>query len=189
MGLMKRICRKVICVETGETYESVAALALTLGLSKPAVYWHLDPNRRGFVTLRGRHYHYEGQPFRPKKPPARPLSTQGGVVCLETGEVWPSSKSLATAINMSSPSVCKNMRQGRPIKGHHYAYLGRPLPPQHAHTKREDGRRPTICLETGQRFKTLREAGAFAKRAPYAVSYAATTGGCCGGYHFIWQSN
>lgn len=185
---MKNASRKVVCIETGEVHESVTALAKELGVQRVTVYNHLNPNVPFLRTLKGKHYHYELEPAEIKKPPLSFFSERGAVICLETGEIWDSNNQLARAINKNSSCVSKNIRGGYPILGYHYARLGAPVPPQHAATKAQERTCPTLCVETGQRFRTLREAGAFVKRGPYAVSRAADTGGCCGGYHFEWTT-
>eukprot|EP00808_Paulinella_micropora_P030647 g63114.t1 len=44
---------------------------------------------------------------------------------------------------------------------------------------------PVICLETGESFSSLLDAGSFAKVHNGTISVALRTGGSAGGYHWI----
>ena len=82
--------RRVVCLETGMVYPSMAAAARFIGLTKGAIYHAVKDGR----AAGGYHWFTEGE-----TPDASHFKRPKGVAvrCMETGEVYPSISEAAQA--------------------------------------------------------------------------------------------
>ena len=118
--------RPVVCLETGEEYESVKAAAEALGRGESSIRASIS---RG-VGGAGYHWAYRTDPKLECKltryrggecnlrrgPCARP------VICLETGEEFESVPAASSAASVSKENIYCAIRSGRRRGGYHWAY-------------------------------------------------------------------
>lgn len=94
---MRRI-QPIICLETGEKYESVDKCAKTIGVHRSSLYSAL---KKGHAA-HGLHYYYAEKPKPPKEFFDHPVRQQPvRVRCIETGEVF---ESIRKAMEMTGVS-------------------------------------------------------------------------------------
>lgn len=112
------------------------------------------------------------------------------IVCLETGKQFNSVENAANAIGVSSGFISRQIKAGKPIKGFHYYYAGEMLPDEYRQKIRNQKKkpnyksRPVICLETGERFESMKEAMERYGVSSGSLNSALTYGYSAGGYHF-----
>lgn len=110
----------VICVETGERFESIRKAAKATGISNTSISGVLKGK---MLTAGGYHWQYaDDRPNNIRDENTRKFSKS--VVCLETGEVFPSLKIAAETLNINSSSLCGALK-GRcsSVHGLHFKYV------------------------------------------------------------------
>ena len=117
----EKLCRKVLCVETGETFPSIKAAAEFYNLKRPNISAVLNGDSK---TCGGFHWEYvDGQP-----PQARSegLRNKIGkpVRCIETGIIYSSISAAAEAFGVTDSAI-GNVLIGRNEKscGYHWEFL------------------------------------------------------------------
>ncbi len=110
----------VICVETGERFESIRKAAKAVGIPNTSISCVLKGK---MITAGGYHWQYADD--RPNN--IRDESTRQSaksVVCLETGEIFPSLKIAAETLNINHSSLCGALK-GRcsSVHGLHFKYF------------------------------------------------------------------
>ena len=112
--------------------------------------------------------------------------TPKNVICLETGHRYESESSAARELGIARDKIRAAIRNGYAVKGRHFYHADEPKP-------RDDFFKPyygrhdlVVCIETGERFKTLNAAAlSVGLKAGHSIRLAINTGGSAGGYH--WQ--
>lgn len=104
-----------VCVETGERVENTAALAKHLGINQLMLYRRL---RRGepYIDSQERRWDAlpeQAAPHRPDEDHLKKLKTREGlpVVCVETGERWPSGSKAAAALGVNAQTFRDALRR------------------------------------------------------------------------------
>lgn len=106
------------------------------------------------------------------------------VVCVETGEQFPSATAAARANGSASlGGLGYSLRTGHRYKGMHWRYADRD--PVVSVSKRE---RPVRCVETGQRFESGQAAANSVGRSKSAIRVAIREQQCSGGYHWEYTA-
>lgn len=114
--------RPVICWETGELFDSAKEAAAAYGVAVSGISEAVA--RRG--RCHGLHWYWADEPRpesfpEPKRPTGRP---KRGVVCVETGEEYPSIKEAAAAVGLRSPaSLSCALKNGGTAAGYHWRYI------------------------------------------------------------------
>ena len=192
-----RKSRPVICWETNVEYESADAAAASLGLKSSNVI-------RNAIRTGGKsggcHWYCAGQP-RPKKSelkqpkkrkatkkPKKPEKARKRIVCLESGEMFATTKDAAAAVGLKGTSrISRALRDGSKAGGFHWYWEGDPKP---SGTSGRRGRkpRPVVCAETGVAYASASEAAAaVGVKSPGNITVAARTGDKSGGLHWYFQ--
>ena len=191
----KVIGRPVVCWESGEVYPSAEHAARVVGLkSAKSIRQALDNPRR---SAGGYHWYREGNPrpdeseFRkPKQKKAKEPAQKPRppIVCVETGEVFPTTKEAAASVGLKDiSSINSALRKGSTAGGFHWHLQGsKPIVPD-SKAKGRTGR-PVVCWETGQAYvSTQAAADAVGVKTRGNISNAANTGIMAGSYHWYWK--
>ena len=145
--------RPVVCLETGEEYESVKAAAEALGRGESSIRASIS---RG-VGGAGYHWAYRTDPKLECKltryrggecnlrrgPCARP------VICLETGEEFGSAKAAGEAMGLSHASIYRSIYSGGSGGGRHWAFADSSAPDDSYTVLRETERTAGIFGDGG----------------------------------------
>lgn len=148
-GLLK----KVVCVETGEIFDSVADASRKIGCD-PSSIVHICNHRSKTYTVGGYHWCYFDEYYDYEYPECRKRQ----IVCLETGRKFESSREAARVTGATHTGIlsCCN---GTAVsaKGLHFCYAE----DADSYKAREPikKQRPIVCIETGVVFANAREAG------------------------------
>ena len=198
--------RPVVCLETGESYESVPAAAKAKGLKDVlGVHACLEGKRR---TAGGYHWALKGSGSSIERIEAgRKLKRweAGRVVCLETGDVYESVPAAAAAIELKSSSGIYGCLHGiaRTAGGYHWAFEGSDLTIEQIEVGRNTrrvacleagrmrnrtGAKRVVCLETGEVYES-----AYAAAKAVFISSSSSIVGClkgkqrtAGGFHWAF---
>ena len=110
----------VICVETGERFESIRKAAKAMGVLNTSISGVLKGK---MITAGGYHWKYADE--RPNNIRAENTrKATKSVVCLETGQIFPSLKIAAETLNINSSSLCGVLKGRRSsIGGLHFKYF------------------------------------------------------------------
>ena len=187
--------RPVICLETGEEYESVITAAAAIGKAYPTVKQAI---RTGGLAG-GYHWTYSDDPNLAMKLGRYAGGNRGHrldrkVICLETGEEFESAADAAAAASVSGGNICCAIRSGGRACGFHWAFaddqdiaekLARYFGGDHAH--RRGGK--VICIETGEEYESV-AAAVTETSVPLNTIYSAIRRGCrAGGYHWAYADD
>lgn len=118
------VMREVICVETGESFKSMADAARWANVNISAVYHCLKGVNN---TAGGKHWRYaDGEYHECKRPEGRKnkKSQSKPVICKETGVIYPSvgEASRQTGITSSNIAKCANGKM-HTAKGYHWGFV------------------------------------------------------------------
>lgn len=143
--------RAVICVETGQIFESVSAAAKWAGVGKASIIRACNKKHR---LVKGYHWQYADDP----NYKVMVNRAKRAVRCVETGEVFESITEAANwaGVNpMSIARACKNNEFTS--AGYHWQYVGEAL---YSAERKFRGRQPIsiMCIETGEVFRSITEA-------------------------------
>lgn len=120
--LKRRDARRVVCLETGEAFESEKAAAESVGTSAHSIRACVDGK---IMTVQGLHWALGGSgasissiEFMRKRTSAKP------VICLETGEVFESAAAAAKAVGLKGSSSLSACLRGKAMTagGFHWAF-------------------------------------------------------------------
>lgn len=175
--------RPVVCYETGEEFESIAAAARAAGSrsSNLSVSLHSGGSVGGF------HWYRKGDP----KPDPSSFKGNGPVVCWETNQIFPSTQEAADWAGTNAGAINYALNAKAPAGGYHWYRADQPKP------KPEDLKyhRAVVCLETGEVFPTTRQAAEFAG-LKHGTCIRRAIGTCkdgrrrsAGGFHWYWDGD
>lgn len=140
--------KPVVCYETGEVFESLAAAGRSVGVKANTVASAI----RKAGTAGGYHWYFEGQ----EKPSAedlkRPSQSQTrAVMCWETGEAFPSVRDAAEAVGINSSTAIRFAIKNKTMSGgFHWRYADEPKPFASDFKQPRPAPRAVVCIETGK---------------------------------------
>lgn len=183
----------LVCWETGEVFESAAAVAKAMELkTAQSLYTAI---RKGTASA-GLHWYRQGDP-KPKPSQLKNLKAAlfSNVECIETGVVYENTAAAAKAVGAKNQSsIASAVRTGRTAAGYHWRHQASKKKRKsvqnepEVRTSRKRGPRPIVCLETGQVYPSVK-AAAEAMGVSYGsgnLSQAAIHGGMFKGYHWYY---
>ena len=153
----EKVMRKVICLDTGEEFPSIAQASRTYGVSSTAVCNCVKGKTN---TASGLHWKYKDEEYHKSKRNEgmkNHPSLSHPVVCKETGERYVSISEAARQNGLLKTNIWRCAR-GDVISVHglHWGFV---IDGKDVFPKREDkNRRKIMCLETGERFSSITEA-------------------------------
>ena len=154
--LKRRDARRVVCLETGEAFESEKAAAESVGASAHSVRACVDGK---VMTVRGLHWALEGSDASISSIESmRRRASAKPVTCLEIGETFESAVAAAKALGLKSGKPISDCINGATMTGggYHWAPEGSTLTIEQIEAGRKT--RHVVCLETGEVFGSLKEA-------------------------------
>ena len=154
--LKRREARRVVCLETGEVFESEKAAAESVGASAHSVRACVDGK---VMTVKCLHWALEGSDADICSiESTRKLTSAKPVTCLETGETFESAVAAAKALSLKSSKPISDCVNGATMTGggFHWVPEGSTLTIEQIEAGRKA--RCVVCLETGEVFKSLKEA-------------------------------
>lgn len=108
-------CKRVVCVETGQTWPSIQAVCVELGIYRGA----MSRAVKFGVAARGLHFHLEGS-----SAPAPRRRRQRSVRCVETGRIYASANEAAEAYGLKGgASLRLAAKTGSLSCGKHWVYV------------------------------------------------------------------
>ena len=116
--------RPVVCLDTGETFESAFQAGRAFGIAAGAVRTSASTG----VERNGLHFYYGDEPkpgpefFRERHSKTRPI------VCLETGETFDGNPAAARPLHVSPAAISQAVRYGTPVAGLHFYQGDEPKP-------------------------------------------------------------
>lgn len=167
--------KPVVCVETGQVFNSTGDAARQLGLAVGNVS---KAACKGYAT-KGFHFRYVGDSSVSVKPRAK-----AAVICVETGKKYDSLSAAAHDCgSIDSSCISVALRSGGRAGGYHWRYadIKKPRPP----LKYKNGNsRPVLCCETREVFDSMVAAGQSVGVSIGSIYRALKRGGTSGGYHW-----
>ena len=113
----------VICIESGDIFDSVEVAALHYEVNRSNIIIACQKHQR---TVHGLHFWYL-KDFNSATeiiiPPPKTKPQKRKVVCLETGEVFPTIRKAAEWLNMVHGAVSRACRKHYAAGGYHFRYL------------------------------------------------------------------
>ena len=153
--LKRRDARRVVCLETGEAFESEKAAAESVGSCAASIRSCVDGK---VMTVQGLHWALEGSDasISSIESMRRPTSAKP-VTCLETGEVFESAVAAAKALGLKSSKRVSDCINGVTMTGGglHWAPEGSDLTIEQIEAGRKCGGKRVVCLETGVVYESL----------------------------------
>lgn len=119
-----RAPRPVVCLDTGETFESSFQAGRAFGITPGGVRTSASTG----VERGGLHFYYGDEPkpapefFRERHSKTRPI------VCLETGETFVGNPAAARPLHVSPTTISQAVRYGSPVNGLHFYHGDEPKP-------------------------------------------------------------
>lgn len=119
-----RAPRPVVCLDTGETFESSFQAGRAFGITPGGVRTSASTG----VERGGLHFYYGDEPkpapefFRERHSKTRPI------VCLETGETFVGNPAAARPLHVSPTAISQAVRYGSPVNGLHFYHGDEPKP-------------------------------------------------------------
>lgn len=115
--------RAVICIETGETFDSVAATARHYGVNRSNI---IGACKNHQLSVHGLHFWYLEDFNNATEiiiPPAKTNPKKRPVICLETGEVFESGVAAAKWLGVFQAAVSRSCLKHFAVHDHHFRYL------------------------------------------------------------------
>jgi len=163
--------RPVICIETGERFATTKEASLLLGLSATSVSSAIA--RSG--SAGSFHWKHEGTPT-----PNYVHKKKRSVQCIETGEIFESISAVCRCLGLPFSSIYISIHKGRRAGGYRWKYTNEEAP----NYQDRSNKRPVRCVETGEVFKTAREASLCLSKNNGAVTSAIRNGFQSNGYYW-----
>ena len=150
--------RKIICLDTGEEFPSIAQASRTYGVSSTAVCNCVKGKTN---TASGLHWKYKDEEYHKSKRNEgmkNHPSLSHPVVCKETGERYESIGEAARQMGVCKTNIWRCAKgDAISVHGLHWGFV---IDGKDVFPKREDrNRKKIMCLETGERFDSITEAG------------------------------
>ena len=154
----EKVMRKIICLETGEEFPSIAQASRAYGVSKTAICSCVKGQTN---TASGLHWKYKDEEYHKsarfegrKNHP----SLSHPVVCKETGKRYESIGEAARQMGVCKTNIWRCAKgDAISVHGLHWGFV---IDGKDVFPKREDrNRKKIMCLETGERFDSITEAG------------------------------
>ena len=185
--LKRRDARRVVCLETGEAFESEKAAAESMGASAHSIRSCVDGK---VMTVQGLHWALEGSDASISSIELRRRTSAKPVTCLETGEVFESGVAAAKTLGLKSSKPISNCINGVTMTGggYHWAPEGSALTIEQIEAGRKRGGKRVVCLETGVVYESS-SAAAKAVGLKSGTSLSACLGGkamTAGGFHWAF---
>lgn len=181
----KRCCKKVICLETQEIFNSLTEAAKKYGKSGCVLSAVCSGKKPTFC---GKHWAYLDENMKPILDKIK-LNTKPKMIrirCIETGEIFNSIKQACIAKNCSQSQLGQLLRGVRNIKtaaGLHWEYVD--LENKKEINKGTNRKKvPVICKETGQTFKSISECSKYFNVYRSSIYTSIIYGFRCKGLHF-----
>lgn len=154
----EKVMRKIICLDTGEEFPSIAQASRTYGVSSTAVCNCVKGKTN---TASGLHWKYKGEEYHKSKRNEgmkNHPSLSHPVVCKETGERYESIGEAARQMGVCKTNIWRCAKgDAISVHGLHWGFV---IDGKDVFPKREDrNRKKIMCLETGERFDSITEAG------------------------------
>ena len=165
--------KAVVCVETGEVFDSTGVAAYEMGLTISGV----SKSARSGQATKGFHFHYIDDSSMSIRP-----SRTIPVICVETGKKYDSITDAAIDIGQKKPSnIIVALKSGGRAGGYHWRFadVEKPVPPF-----KKERWRAVMCCETGEIFRSACAAARSMGFSASAVWSALKRGGTSGGYHW-----
>lgn len=124
-GKAPKNAKRIICLENGEVFRSIANAGLRMGISDSSIRKVLRGERE---TAYGYTFCYEGEEHLPREKIVlkRPLGTNYHsmkIQCIETGQIFDNSKEAAKHIDRSRSFLCKHLKgKKKTVKGLTFRY-------------------------------------------------------------------
>ena len=144
-SIPKKNRRKVICIETGAVFESLADAAKWAGITDSYMCKLCKGEK---ATGGGYHWRYEDEEYNfVEKNYVQPKKQ---IICLETQKIFESAKDAAESLGVSETSIRNACRgESHTSGGYHWAYIDKTPTPKS---------KKVVCMETGQIFESAAEA-------------------------------
>lgn len=154
----EKVMRKIICLDTGEEFPSIAQASRTYGVSSTAVCNCVKGKTN---TASGLHWKYKDEEYHKSKRNEgmkNHPSLSHPVVCKETGERYESIGEAARQMGVCKTNIWRCAKgDAISVHGLHWGFV---IDWKDVFPKREDrNRKKIMCLETGERFDSITEAG------------------------------
>lgn len=154
----EKVMRKIICLDTGEEFPSIAQASRTYGVSSTAV---CNCAKGKTNTASGLHWKYKDEEYHKSKRNEgmkNHPSLSHPVVCKETGERYESIGEAARQMGVCKTNIWRCAKgDAISVHGLHWGFV---IDGKDVFPKREDrNRKKIMCLETGERFDSITEAG------------------------------
>ena len=154
----EKVMRKIICLDTGEEFPSIAQASRTYGVSSTVVCNCVKGKTN---TASGLHWKYKDEEYHKSKRNEgmkNHPSLSHPVVCKETGERYESIGEAARQMGVCKTNIWRCAKgDAISVHGLHWGFV---IDGKDVFPKREDrNRKKIMCLETGERFDSITEAG------------------------------
>ena len=154
----EKVMRKIICLDTGEEFPSIAQASRTYAVSSTAVCNCVKGKTN---TASGLHWKYKDEEYHKSKRNEgmkNHPSLSHPVVCKETGERYESIGEAARQMGVCKTNIWRCAKgDAISVHGLHWGFV---IDGKDVFPKREDrNRKKIMCLETGERFDSITEAG------------------------------
>ncbi len=179
--------KSVVCLETGESFNSLREAADAVGIS----YQCISRAAKIGVTANGLHFYFAGEE-KPEKSffiasDRRGRGKKRPVICLETSEHFDSVNAVEKSLGCDGRRLWRALNKGYSIHGLHYYYADEPKPDDLFFEHKRGGykrSKPIVCLETGELFESADDAAiSIGCKAAYITS-AIREGFPVKGFHF-----
>lgn len=186
--LKRREARRVVCLETGETFESEKAAAESAGSVASSIRACVDGK---VMTAKGLHWALEGSDadITSIESMRKPASAKP-VTCLETGETFKSAVAAAKALGLKSGKSIYGCVSGAAMTagGRHWAPEGSTLTIEQIEVGRKGRGKRVVCLETGKVYRSAKAAAeAVGLKGSSGVWYCAQgRSNTAGGFHWAY---
>ena len=113
----------VICVETGEEFESVRKAAKKFGIISSSISSVLSGKA---ITAGGLHFKFADESLNKniRTDESRKISSSKSVMCIETNEIFPSVKAAAEHFGLKNSNICRMLKGGaKKVGGFRFKYV------------------------------------------------------------------
>ena len=154
----EKVMRKIICLDTGEEFPSIAQASRTYGVSSTAVCNCVKGKTN---TASGLHWKYKDEEYHKSKRNEgmkNHPSLSHPVVCKETGERYEYIGEAARQMGVCKTNIWRCAKgDAISVHGLHWGFVidGKDVFPK----REEKNKKKIMCLETGERFDSITEAG------------------------------